>query len=532
MPSEKFEQLLADYLDGTLDAAGRDALAAEMERDAQAAQVFDQAVSFEALLVAAHVEPPARESIAGGVRSRAEQALVLRSISWRGRVLAAAAAAVLVGAGLWAFHGLFTTKPAPPLPPADNQVLAGRVEADGVEAAGFPNGAKVKVLGNQPAEIRLADGSMASLTPKSEAVLRGPAGAVRQVVELQRGAGTFDVHKEPKQFKVETPVGSVTVMGTKFSVELQPREAKGAGEMKGTLSWALVVAVAAGTVEVNYGGKSESLTVGASKTFAEEGKKEEPKATLPESVRGFAGQVKGTVAAKGEKSFDLKVTEVLKTWEANKATKPADLVGLTITVTSPWVKVGDRMQQAGTRLAFVQKVQVGQDLTLEIKHSERDQFVITELTKEQAAWAKAGREEPRKEEPRKEPESVVGKKLVLSDRAAEATFTGLVAGRGEGGVLKIRIATAEDKRLPVGETVAFYPSAFEKIEDRMRPARAYLQALERVHVGDKVEGGAFFDEHPRLAHLTVTARGEGERRPEKRPEERKPEPPKGGGDEF
>jgi hypothetical protein len=307
--------------------------------------------------------------------------------------------------------------------------------------------------------------------------------------------------------------------------------------MKGRLVLALAVAVAAGSVQVNYDGKDYSLAAGEQRVFAEEGrgKRERPKVEnpLPEAVRGFVGMVKGTVAAKNERGFDLKVTAVLKTWEGNKAPNPAALVGMTIKVTAMWSKgEGDKWRQNEVQLAFIRKLEVGQELTVEIKNIEREVFAILELTKEQTELAKAGREEPRKEEPRKEEprkegESIVGKKLVFSDRAAQATFSGVVAGR-EGGNLKIKIAESADKRLPAGETVTFF-AQWEQVEGKWRVSRAYGEVIERLRAGDKVEGGAFFDEHPRLAYITVTARGEGEKKPE---EKKKPEPKKTEGDEF
>ena len=151
-------------------------------------------------------------------------------------------------------------------------------------------------------------------------------------------------------------------------------------------------------------GLAAFLFCGVLAASAEEGRKEEPKKEnpLPESVRGFAGQVKGIVAAKVEGGIDLKVTEVLKTWEANKAAQPKALVGMTIRVISPWVKVGDKMQQAKTRLAYLSTLQVGQEVTLEIKNTEREVFIVTELTKEQKEQAEAAK--AKKPEGEKKPE--------------------------------------------------------------------------------------------------------------------------------
>ena len=137
----------------------------------------------------------------------------------------------------------------------------------------------------------------------------------------------------------------------------------------------------------------------------------------------------------------------------------------------------------------------------------------------------------------KKTEIVVGQKVVLSDKVAAATFSGVVVGR-EKAVLKVKIdkveGTVEWKspkgetgQVKVGETLAIY-CTWEKGEgDKYHPARTTMQLFERLRAGDKVDGGLYFDEHPRLSSLTVTARGEGEKQPEG---EKKPEAPKAGGE--
>jgi hypothetical protein len=137
------------------------------------------------------------------------------------------------------------------------------------------------------------------------------------------------------------------------------------------------------------------------------------------------------------------------------------------------------------------------------------------------------------EEAKKEGDSIVGKKFTLTDKAATATFTGVVVGR-EKAVLKVKIEKIEGVtewkgpkgeagQVKVGETLGIF-AQWEKGENgKWRPAKSNMEVFRKLRVGDKVEGGLYFEEHPRLACITVTARGEGERHPEKRPEEKKPE---------
>ena len=146
----------------------------------------------------------------------------------------------------------------------------------------------------------------------------------------------------------------------------------------------------------------------------DEGKKDPPKKEnpLPEGARGFAGQLKGTVAKKRDRGIDLKVTEVVKTWEASKATDAKVLVGLTVRVTASWVK-GEGDNKKGhpneLQMAFLRTLEVDKEVTLDVKNVERDVFVITELTKEQAEVAKNAKK-PEGDKGEKKPEGEGDKK--------------------------------------------------------------------------------------------------------------------------
>lgn len=141
-------------------------------------------------------------------------------------------------------------------------------------------------------------------------------------------------------------------------------------------------------------------------------KKENP---LPEAARGFAGMLKGTVVKKRDWGIDLKVTEVVKTWEANKATDPKVLVGLTVRVVASRVKVeGQKPQPNELQMAFIRTLEVDKEVTLDVKNVERDVFVIQELTKEQQETAKGA----------KKPEGDKGEKKPEGDKKPEQPKTG------------------------------------------------------------------------------------------------------------
>ena len=268
MPSEKFDGLVGEFLDGTLDAGGARELAAEIERDQAAAGAFEKALAFEALLVAAHREPPELGKVLAGLRGRPAAARLLRWPAWP-----LVAAAALLAVAVTVYLGLRSGPTGGPSG-AVNQVLAGSVAVGGVEARSIPDGSRVAVIGASDAAIRLTDGSEAVLRPASIAVLRGPQGEAREVVDLERGAAGFKVKAASGEFKVATPVGSVRVTGTEFNVELRPSEEKKGESMSGKIGVIMFVAVVAGSVQVDFQGRTTPLSIGQSMAFGSEGKRD------------------------------------------------------------------------------------------------------------------------------------------------------------------------------------------------------------------------------------------------------------------
>ncbi len=189
---------------------------------------------------------------------------------WRPRrqwfAAAAAIIAVCAGLGLWLYLGGASEM--------FNEVLDGRVLADGTEATRIPDGATISVVGPAAAAIRLTDGSRATFEPSSEAVLHGRAGGRQQLVELVAGGGAFQVARNVGGFEVKTALGSVTALGTEFSVRLLPsggreRNADPAGPDQTVLA----VAVQSGSVQVEFAGQTYVLREGQDRTFAHEGKR-------------------------------------------------------------------------------------------------------------------------------------------------------------------------------------------------------------------------------------------------------------------
>ena len=140
------------------------------------------------------------------------------------------------------------------------------------------------MAGNTNAVIRLGDGSRAELEPDASVVLHGATDGLRELVELEEGGASFQVEKANGRFRLHTRLGSVTALGTEFSVRLLPCQDQGKAAMN-MHSMMLAVAVLAGTVQVEFSGRTYVLAGGQERVFGEEqevssaGAAEEPTAT-------------------------------------------------------------------------------------------------------------------------------------------------------------------------------------------------------------------------------------------------------------
>ena len=170
---------------------------------------------------------------------------------------------------------------------AEPRLLSGSVLVDGQATRRLRQGARITVAGNEPALVRLADGSQVELAKQSEATLFGSTDGYRQLVALHSGQGSFKVQKVSGEFAVNTPLGKVTVLGTEFDVELRPGPQEGEDAMNGKVMLALAVAVAVGSVRVELDGRSLVLSAGESRVFAEQ--KDQPKDTVGEQPQ-IAGE--------------------------------------------------------------------------------------------------------------------------------------------------------------------------------------------------------------------------------------------------
>jgi ferric-dicitrate binding protein FerR (iron transport regulator) len=267
-------------------------------------------------------------------------------------VAATACFALIIAVVLWKSGG-----PAEPF-----KVMSGDVKTEG---------SRVEVAGTTSALIRMSDGSEAQLAPASSAVFRGRVGDARQVVELQQGSGSFKVAKAPDSFRVDTPSGRVSVLGTEFSVELR-KQKKGPA--------ALAVSVASGRVRVEAGGVTRELGPGESRVF---GPEPPPEKKEPRPV--FNGVVLGTVMGKGDAHVLLQVTQIISSRKDTPAELAASLPGRTLKV-SARRKDGESAAEK-IQFLYVRKLEIGQEVSLDVRQIKGDDFVIGALDEAQAQWA-------------------------------------------------------------------------------------------------------------------------------------------------
>jgi hypothetical protein len=137
------------------------------------------------------------------------------------------------------------------------RIEAGEIAVEG--GGGLRAGATISVSGSAPAHLRLPDGSRIVLDPGTSVAFREPPG-MRQEAQLIAGQAHFDVAHGERPFLVKTDVGTITVLGTAFSVAYQP-----------TVAPVMNVDVARGRVRVDHGASSHLLGDGERQRFESAG---------------------------------------------------------------------------------------------------------------------------------------------------------------------------------------------------------------------------------------------------------------------
>ena len=215
--------LVHRYLEGSLETAEILEFNERVRADSE----------FRALLARMSFDEVALRELIGPAEARPVPAPVQASAGrwhWMATRGSVAAAAVLL-VGIVALL-VFSTRE-----PAFVTVASGRVLVDGVETSRFMEGARITVVGDEPAMLRFPEGSTADLEPKTEAVLR------RGSVELCDGVGRFK-----GALSVLTPFGISRSRQASFRAESRPDHVD--------------FEVSSGSLEIDRGGLRSTIGAG------------------------------------------------------------------------------------------------------------------------------------------------------------------------------------------------------------------------------------------------------------------------------
>ena len=241
---------------------------------------------------------------------------------------------------------------------------------------------------------------------------------------------------------------------------------------------------------------------------------------IPDGMKGFSGMVRGKVVAKVDKGFVLKIEKILKLWDGNKAKNPKSAIGKKFLVGPRWVK-GDngKWHPYELHVLFIRKLEVGQNIVIEIVHQEGHKFNMLELNGEQREWAKKGHgeEEKEREKERDRERDKEGVKKPGKDREKENDLPkkGVVAGeiiylKDTNFKLKVRDA-GRGCRVLEGETMHFFVNWIKK-GGKWIPDPKEVKALGKLRLGYIVKVEFYHDgEHWRIKKIQVI-RKSGEKR--------------------
>ncbi len=380
-PGGRVSQLAGEYLDSSIDLAELRELEELLRQDEGARIAFLREVHFESQMKSIVKATEHARSREGERAAASPKRHDRRTIVWG--LLGAIAACLAVAIGMY-FYAPF--EGAYPEMRADGSYTV----VDGGEFF-FSDAATTE---NDSARLILGNYCNIGIEEKSRLRIDGEDWA--EEIFLEKGGMTCEVDRKKGAFAVRTEVGTVSVTGTKFTVQLQEPEGgdKTMITRKNGAALALAVAVMAGSVSVEYDGKTYDLMAGMNRSFGaeirsqdlKEGEgKREGKSGLPANVRGFRGRVRGVVVEKGDgNTFMFKIGRVLKVWKGNKAKEPKSLAGRTVRVGPRWEKgKHGKWHPVELHVAFIRKLSSKQELTLEIVNAERDVFAILELSGEQ-----------------------------------------------------------------------------------------------------------------------------------------------------
>jgi ferric-dicitrate binding protein FerR (iron transport regulator) len=288
------DELLIAWRDETITADELKELERLLAEPDAREQLFDEFLTTAAITEALRVD---------SASPRVRQEPQSRTTKWRDpRVrLWSAAAVMLLSAGA-IFLYLRSIPPLESQPPHEFQIVSGSALVDQKKDGFIAENSVIECVAGAPATIQFPDGSIMELASSSSTVMH------RRGVELKAGKATFQIQKvndASDAFSVKTAVGTVSVLGTKFSVELEPhgRNTNGGTDMK-RAAMIMAVSVLAGSVSVNYNGSNYVLAMGQSQAFGED---KDAAPVLPPVLKGYSGGINGHVVSVNKDSMVIKL---------------------------------------------------------------------------------------------------------------------------------------------------------------------------------------------------------------------------------
>lgn len=104
---------------------------------------------------------------------------------------------------------------------------------------------------------------------------------------------------------------------------------------------------------------------------------------LPDAAAGFAGMIRGKVVHTVDRGLLVKVADVSKVWEHNRAQDAQSLVGKTVLV-----RPGENNR---LHHVFMRLVHPSEEVTLDVAHRDGEALILLELTEDQRERVQAAR---------------------------------------------------------------------------------------------------------------------------------------------
>ena len=189
MACEHARLLLSHQLDGGLNALDTTAVDLHLTSCGECRAAAEALWRQDRLLVELRAAPLIEELAAGIQRKLNRSQAGIRLRRWAIGTLALAAAVLLLAVGIPLARRLADNSRPSRLPElvALGQVRSGDVLVDGVPASTLGDGSSMQVVGDQPAVVRLIDGSEAEFDPGTSALVHGREAGIRSWIELNEG---------------------------------------------------------------------------------------------------------------------------------------------------------------------------------------------------------------------------------------------------------------------------------------------------------------------------------------------------------